>query len=110
MRCSLYYEESYNYSRREEVHAYVQQENGGDVNQMGFTAGDLTEKPLVAIPSFVLCAFKANHPTITQKKADAIWAAVPKKSKVDVLTSSILGNLPINLTAQAVHNLCAVLS
>lgn len=58
-------------------------------NQMGFTAGDLTEKPLVAVPSFVLCAFKANHPTITQKKVDAVWAAVPKKSKGDVLNALI---------------------
>lgn len=55
-------------------------------NQMGFKIDDLTEKPLMAIPPFVLCAFKADHPTITQKKADAIWAAIPNKSKRDVFS------------------------
>lgn len=58
-------------------------------NQMGFKADDLTEKPLVAVPPFVLCAFKANHPTITQKKADAVWETIPKKSKRDVLSALI---------------------
>ena len=58
-------------------------------NQMGFKTDDLTEKPLVAVPPFVLCAFKANHSTITQKKADAVWEAIPKKSKRDVLSALI---------------------
>ena len=47
--------------------------------EMGHEISDLTSttKAFVAIPAFVLCALKANHPTITQKKVDAIWAAVP---------------------------------
>lgn len=58
-------------------------------NQMGFVPADLTEKPLVAVPPFVLCAFKANHPSINQKKVDEIWAAVPGKKKGDVLSALV---------------------
>ena len=58
-------------------------------NQMGFEADDLRNKPLVAIPPFILCAFKANHDSISQKKVNEIWAAVPKKKKPDVLNALI---------------------
>lgn len=56
---------------------------------MGHEISDLssTTKAFAAIPAFVMCALKANHPTITQKKVDAIWEAVPKKSKGDVLSA-----------------------
>lgn len=58
-------------------------------NQMGFKSSDLTDRPLIAVPPFILCAFKANHPSITQKRVNEIWAAVPKKSKSDVLSALI---------------------
>ena len=58
-------------------------------NQMGYDAEDLGKRPLVAIPPFILCAFKANHGDISQKKVNEIWAAVPKNKKPDVLNALI---------------------
>ncbi|MCX4357884.1 MAG: DUF5055 domain-containing protein [Oscillospiraceae bacterium] len=54
-------------------------------NDMGYKAGDLSEKPLVAVPVFIWCAFKANHPSIKQSKTEAIWDELSPKSKNDVL-------------------------
>lgn len=58
-------------------------------NEMGYTADDIREKPLVAVPVFIWCAFKANHPSIKQSKAEAVWNALSLKSKNDVLGALI---------------------
>lgn len=58
-------------------------------NDMGYKAGDLREKPLVAVPVFIWCAFKANHPTIKQSKTEAVWNELSQKSKNDVLNALV---------------------
>ena len=58
-------------------------------NDMGYTANDLRAKPLVTVPVFVWCAFKANHPSIKQSKTEAIWDALSLKSKNDVLNALV---------------------
>lgn len=58
-------------------------------NDMGYTAKDLNVKPLVAVPVFIWCAFKANHPTIKQNKTEAVWNELSQKSKNDVLDALI---------------------
>lgn len=50
-------------------------------NEIGYTAGDLSTKPLVAVPVFIWCAFKANHPSIKQSKTEAIWNELSDKHK-----------------------------
>lgn len=58
-------------------------------NEMGYTANDLRTKPVVAVPVFVWCAFKANHPSIKQSKTDTIWDELSLKSKNDVLDALV---------------------
>lgn len=58
-------------------------------NDMGYTANDLRVKPLAAVPVFIWCAFKANHPTIKQNKTEDIWDKLSRKSKNDVLNALV---------------------
>lgn len=58
-------------------------------NQMGYEADDLRRKPLISIPPFILCAFKANHESVSQKKVNEVWGEVPKTKKPDVLDALI---------------------
>lgn len=58
-------------------------------NDMGYTASDLGTKPLVAVPVFIWCAFKANHPSIKQSKTEAVWDELSKKSKSAVLDALV---------------------
>lgn len=58
-------------------------------NDMGCKASDLREKPLVAVPVFIWCAFKAYQPSVKQKKTEEVWDELSEKSKNDVLAALI---------------------
>ncbi|MCM1167702.1 MAG: DUF5055 domain-containing protein [Lachnospiraceae bacterium] len=58
-------------------------------NDMGYTAKDLRERPLVAVPVFIWCAFKAAHPSIKQSKTEEVWDELSAKSKSSVMTALV---------------------
>ncbi len=58
-------------------------------NDLGYTANDLREKALAAVPVFIWCAFKANHPSIKQSKTETIWDELSRKSRNDVLDALV---------------------
>ena len=58
-------------------------------NEMGYTAGDLSTKPLVAVPVFIWCAFKVKHSSIKQSKTEAIWDELPNNRKSAVLDALV---------------------
>lgn len=58
---------------------------------MGYKVGDITNdgKAFTAVPMFVWCALKANHPTIRKDKAEEVWDALSLKSKSKVLDALV---------------------
>lgn len=58
---------------------------------MGYRVGDITNdgKAFTAVPVFVWCALKANHPTIRKDKAEEVWDALSLKSKSKVLDALV---------------------
>ncbi len=56
---------------------------------MGFSPQDIYTRPNSAVIPFVWCAFKANHASINQKKAEQIYNAVPKDRKGEFLGALI---------------------
>lgn len=58
-------------------------------NEMGYTDKDLRAKPLLAVPVFIWCAFKANHPSIKQSRTEAVWGTLSDKCKSEVLNALV---------------------
>lgn len=54
---------------------------------MGFSPADIITKPNSAVIPFVFCAFKANHPTITQNKVEDIYKQIPAAQKTAFLNA-----------------------
>lgn len=58
---------------------------------MGYKVSDISDdgKAFTAVPAFVWCALKANHPTIRKDKAEEVWDALSLKSKNKVLNALV---------------------
>lgn len=54
---------------------------------MGFTPSDLFTKPNSSVIPFVYCAFKANHTTMTMKKAEEIYSEIPANQKTEFISA-----------------------
>lgn len=49
------------------------------MEQRGFIASELAEKPMSTLPALFAGAFIANHPYVTKQTTDAIFADLPDK-------------------------------
>lgn len=49
--------------------------------KMGFKPSDIGENPFMATIPFVFCAFKKHQPSISEKKAEEVYDALPARVK-----------------------------
>ena len=59
--------------------------------KMGYKVQDVWENPLVAVVPFVFSAFKKHQPSITEKKAEEVYDALPKNVKPNFLNALVEG-------------------
>lgn len=48
----------------------------------GFVAKDIDERPMTMLPALFAGAFKAHHRNVPREKIDKIYAAMPKKDEL----------------------------